>query len=150
MNEHTNTGEYLTLQQLVLMTGLTDRTIRNHLRQGLLQGEKRGGSWCFRPEQVEQFICHPSVRPGILAKQNAVIYDFLLENKKQEAQMCVILDLPEADKAETAAFFCDAINQDSSLRELSFCFDGVPKVPRVILRGPARQVLSLLQGYMQK
>lgn len=150
MNEHTGTGEYLTLQQLVLMTGLTDRTIRSHLHQGLLQGEKVGGIWRFRPEQVKQFICHPSVRPGILARQNAVIYDFLLENNKREAQMCVILDMPEANKAETAAFFCNAINQDCTLQDLSFCFDGVPKVPRVILRGPARQVLSLLQQYMQK
>ena len=78
-----NTGNYYLINHLVLSTGLTDRTIRNYISNGILQGEKINGLWHFTPEQVEAFICHPAVRPSILAKQNSAIYDFLLDDKKE-------------------------------------------------------------------
>ena len=52
-------GNYYLISHLVLMTGLTDRTIRNYISSGILQGEKINGLWHFTAEQVEQFICHP-------------------------------------------------------------------------------------------
>lgn len=36
-----------TLKQLALITGLTERTLRNYLRSELLTGEKRDGKWYF-------------------------------------------------------------------------------------------------------
>lgn len=36
-------GEYYTINPVTLLTGLTDRTIRNYIRMGLLQGEKING-----------------------------------------------------------------------------------------------------------
>ncbi len=59
------------IQDLVLMTGLSDRTIRSYIASGFLRGEKANGAWRFTLEQVESFVRHPAVRPGILAKQNA-------------------------------------------------------------------------------
>lgn len=77
-----HTGNYYTLSQLALITGLTERTLRNYIISGILEGEKINGKWHFTSEQVDRFICHPSVRPSIVAKQNALIYDFLLKTRK--------------------------------------------------------------------
>ena len=43
------------LKQLVMMTGLTERTLRNYLRLGILTGEKVDGIWQFTKEQVTAF-----------------------------------------------------------------------------------------------
>jgi hypothetical protein len=76
-------GSYYLIKHLTLFTGLTDRTIRNYLSMGLLQGEKINGLWHFTPEQVEAFISHPAVRPSIQAKHHGLVYDFLLEQKRR-------------------------------------------------------------------
>lgn len=144
---YNGTGEYYTLAHLTLFTGLTDRTLRNYIRAGVLEGEKINGVWHSSLEQTEAFLHHPMVRPSIQAKQNSVIYDFLLEDRKKEPRMCMVLDLPGEDREEVSEFFCKRISQDPSLCNLHFVFDAVPSVPRVILTGVPEQLLSLVQGF---
>ena len=144
-----NTGNYYLIRHLVIFTGLSDRTIRNYISAGLLQGEKINGLWHFTPEQVQCFICHPAVRPSILAKQNSASYDFLLDNKKNTCESCLILDLPGKNKKEIAEYFCYQISNEG-YDNIHFSFDGVPSVPRIILKGDTTQVLRLVNGYMQK
>ncbi len=57
--------EHYTIQDVALITGLTDRTLRNHLSQGNLMGEKKGGIWQFTLQQVNDFIKLPQVQPVI-------------------------------------------------------------------------------------
>lgn len=129
-----NTGNYYLISHLVLMTGLTDRTIRNYISSGILQGEKINGLWHFSTEQVENFVTNPAVRPSILAKQHALVYDFLLENKKDTSETCVILDIPGKNKKEVAEYFCYRISTED-FQNVWFAFDGLADVPRVILKG---------------
>ena len=141
--------EKLSLSQLALITGLSDRMLRNHLASGILQGEKIEGKWVFTAEQIEEFVCHPAVRPGILAKQNAAVYDFLLENGKTACETCMVVDFPQCSKAEIARYFCSRISSEE-FRKIHFSFDGVPKVPRVILKGDTADVLRLINGFWQE
>lgn len=143
------TGNYYLINHLVLFTGLSDRTIRNYLSSGILQGEKINGLWHFTPEQVESFIHHPAVRPSILAKNNAAVYDFLLDSGKTTCQTCMILDLPGNSEKEIAEYFCYNISS-GAYRNIHFCFDGAAKFPRVIRKGEAAEVLRLVNGYMQE
>lgn len=143
-----NTGNYYLINHLVLFTGLTDRTIRNYISSGILQGEKINGLWHFTPEQVESFICHPAVRPSILAKQHSAVYDFLLDNRKNDCEICMIRDVPGKRKKEIAEYFCYHISSEE-FQNIHFSFDGVAKVPRVILKGSAADVLRLANGFMQ-
>ena len=94
------TGNYYLINHLVLITGLTDRTIRNYISNGILHGEKINGLWHFTPEEVESFIAHPAVRPSILAKHHSAVYDFLLENKKDLCETCMIVDIPGRGKED--------------------------------------------------
>ena len=58
----------------------------------------------------------------------------------------MILDLPEADRKTLAEFFCYRISE-GNFRNIRFSFDGVGKTPRVILKGDAREVLTLVNAY---
>lgn len=146
MKDYSATGNYYVLGHVVQFTGLTDRTIRNYIASGILQGEKINGLWHFTPEQVEAFVRHPAVKPSILAKRNAVVYDFLLEKKKTSHQSCIILDMPDEDEKRVAEFFCHAINE-GEFHNFRFSFDTLEGVPRVILRGETSEVLELVERY---
>lgn len=146
MKDTSATGNYYCIRHVALFTGLTDRTIRNYIASGILQGEKINGLWHFTPRQVEAFIRHPAVRPSIVAKNNALVYDFLIDGKKTSHQCCIILDLPGDDGKAVAEFFCYAIN-NGSFSDFNFSFDSVGGVPRVILRGKSEEVLELVKGY---
>lgn len=144
-----NTGSYYVINHLILFTGLTDRTLRKYISSGILQGEKINGIWHFTPEQVEDFIRHPAVRPSILAKNNGLVYDFLLDNRKSAPQTCAILDIPGSDKQAVADFFCDRISNEN-YHNIQFVFDGVADTPRAILKGNTEDVLRLLTQFHSK
>lgn len=144
-----DTGNYYLINHLVLFTGLSDRTIRNYITSGILQGEKINGLWHFTPKQVECFINNPAVRPSILAKNNAAVDDFLLDSHKTACEACMILDLPGKSRKEVAEYFCYHISNEDN-RNIHFSFDGVSDVPRIILKGDAAEVLRLVNGYAQE
>ena len=146
MNDYSATGQYYTLGHLTLFTGLTDRTLRNYLSSGILQGEKINGVWHFTPEQAQALVTHPAVRPAILAKKNAIIYDFLSNDRKTAPECCMILDLPGCGDEETIRYFCETINE-GSFRNLQFSFDSLSGAPRVILKGQPEEILMLVNGF---
>ena len=134
------------ISHLVLITGLSDRTIRNYIASGILNGEKINGIWHFTPEEVDAFINNPAVRPSIIAKNNSIVYDFIINNGEKEEEACVILDLPKADIKETAEFFCYRISS-GNFENINFSFDGYAKTPRVILKGKPEDVFGLIDEY---
>ena len=134
------------ISHLVLITGLSDRTIRNYIASGILKGEKINGIWHFTPEEVDAFLKNPVVRPSIIAKNNSVVYDFMLNDSKKEEEACVILDIPEAERKKTAEFFCYNIS-NGDYKNINFSIDGNLKTPRVILRGKPSDVFGLINEY---
>lgn len=144
MKEH-ELGHYYTLGHLTQFTGFTDRTLRNYLAKGILHGQKINGVWHFTEEQVHAFLCDPAVRPGIIAKNNAIVYDFMLDTKKRDPRICIILDLPEDDRDAVSDYFCRSIT-DGDFHDLRFAFDGVDS-SRVILSGHPDELLPLVNFY---
>lgn len=126
--------ESYTLFEVAKMTGLTDRTLRSYIKQGFLNGEKEDGVWRFSLEELGTFFAHPNVRPSIQAKRNAIVYDFLLDQKKGENEICMILDFPadEVQAEEISEFFCREVNRLENVR-FSFGYSGGNA--RVILKG---------------
>ena len=138
--------ELYLISHITLITGLSDRTIRNYIASGILKGEKINEIWHFTPEEVDAFIKNPAVRPSIVAKNNSVVYDFMLNDSKKEEETCVILDLPKCDIKETAEFFCYGIS-NGDYKDINFSFDGNYKTPRIILRGRPSDVFGLIGDY---
>ena len=150
MTGYNETGNYYTIGHIVQFTGLSDRTIRNYISMGILEGEKINGLWHFTPEQVEAFIEHPTVRPSILAKNNAIVYDFLLDNKKKADEICIILDIPSGDRKEITEFFGYSIN-NGNYTNIKFSFNAPTKgYPRIILKGDTSEVLRLVNEYQKQ
>lgn len=145
MEQFEATGNYYLISHLTLITGLSDRTIRNYIANGTLKGEKINGLWHFTPEEVEIFIRNPTVMPSIQAKHNAVIFDFLFDRKKSSEESCIVLDLPGHDPKDTAEYFCYAIT-NGTYKNIRFTFNRTLGVPRVILRGKYRDI-QLLTGH---
>lgn len=134
------------MNDLAVMTGLTTRTIRNYIRLGLLDGEKVDGVWQFTGEQFSAFIENPSVRPSLEAKNKAIVYDFLVDDRKNSNAACVILDFKvDSDEAEEISdHFCEAAGQVRGIR-LSYRYENGNA--RVILSGPEDSVQEILQQY---
>ena len=145
---HSDTGHYYTLGHLSQITGLSDRTLRTHLKNGVLEGEKINGVWHFTDTQLDAFLRHPTARPTIQAKNNAIVYDFMLDAKKSEPRVCIILDIPDLERESASRFFCEAISY-GNYRDLRFSLDTVDS-PRIILSGPMEQILSLVNSYNQR
>lgn len=137
-----------TLNELATMTGLTTRTLRTYLKTGLLSGEKTDGVWHFSDEDCERFFAHPSVKPALQAKRNALVYDFLGNRFKRENELCVVLDLlPQAGEAEeVSAFFCKAVSAREG-GKLRFTFKQDDGRVRVILTGQEDAVSDILRAY---
>lgn len=142
-----NIGSYYVINHISLITGLTDRTIRNYIADGTLKGEKIDGVWHFTPEAVEEFIQNPAVRLSIQGKNKSLVYDFMLNEFKKEDEACIILDLPNADRKTVMEQFAYRINQ-GSYTNINFSFDGFTKTPRIILRGKMEDVLEISNAYM--
>ena len=137
-----------TINHVALMSGLSSRTIRNYMKMGFIEGEMINGVWHFSAEAVGDFFANPNVAPAIKAKRNALIFDFLADDDKQQDEMCTVIDqranLEEANAI--SEFFCDAINRAwSGVIRFGFSFNG--NQARIILTGPEDAVQQLLAAY---
>lgn len=140
--------EYYTINHVALMTGLSTRTIRNYMKQGLLEGEMINGMWHFTADQFAAFIAQPPVAAAVRTRRNALVYDFLADDYKRDSEICTILDLPAApDQANAVSeFFCHTINTEP-INNIQFTFSFGGARLRVILKGSAESVMQLLSRY---
>ncbi len=142
--------KYYTLNDLAKFTGLTTRTLRNYLKMDVLSGEKIDGVWMFTVEELEAFLVNPVVKPSIQAKQNALVYDFMLDEKKKTNEICTIQDYyAEGDEGkEIAEFFCKAVNESGA--DVRFSMEKAGNYVRVILKGAEDAVMDILDAYYRR
>ena len=131
------------------MTGLSTRTLRSYLKNGVLDGEKQEGVWRFTEDQISRFMENPAVRSCMQAKRNALVYDFMGNRYKKENEMCVILDLPcdQEESQEVMEFFCDAVNCCEACANLKLGYSKSGGQTRVILTGLEECVVQVMREY---
>ncbi len=141
--------EKYTINQVAVMTGLSTRTIRNYLKSGLINGEKVEGVWLLSAEEYGNMLANPAIKPSIKAKSNAIVFDFLADDRKKSNKICTILDLyaDEREAEEISQFFCDTINNNYSTSELTFKFEKNNRNIRIILSGAEEIVADLIKQY---
>ena len=137
------------LNQVAMITGLTTRTLRNHLKQGLLKGEKIDGNWSFTEEELDEYIADASVKQVILARQHAVVYDFLADPFKKTNRICTIMDFPlsDAEALGIAKFFCRKMSESGS--DVEFRYLNEKHYARFILAGSEEQVSDFMKAYYE-
>ena len=134
--------ETYTIQDLAGMTGLNERTIRGYLADGLLKGEKIEGAWRFTAEQFGDFLAQDMVRASVQAKANAVVYDFLITDRRKESAACLILDQPAAEDQEPA--LREALTKQVNALELRWAYRYRDGMARSILSGSPAALGELL------
>ena len=137
-----------TINDIATMTGLSTRTVREYMKLGFLSGEKENGVWRFTDEAMGALFANGAVAPSIKAKRNALVYDFMLDEKKKSDELCAVLDLMAEgkDAMDISGFFCSAINS-GEFSGLAFGFEHSGKNARVIVKGPAEEVLGIMNAY---
>ena len=138
--------EYYSINELAMITSLTTRTLRNHLRQGTLNGEKVDGAWRFTPEDMDAFMAQPSVRSSIQANHNAVVFDFLADTAKRQNRACMVLDyaVDTVEAARITKFYCDQAN---AAHDVQLRISQRRGVTRVILSGGEDTVAGIMKSY---
>lgn len=134
--------ETYTIQDIAGMTGLNERTIRSYLADGLLKGEKTDGAWRFTAEQFGDFLRQDMVRASVQAKANAVVYDFLITDRRKESAACLILDQPSAEGQEPG--LREALSEQVNRLELRWAYRYRDGMARSILSGPSAALGELL------
>lgn len=144
--------KYYTINEISIMTGLTTRTIRNYLKSGLINGEKINGIWAFSSEDFSDMLANPAIKPSIQSKNNAVVYDFLINNKKKTNKICTVIDLcvGDAESNEISEFFCDTINNLHESGNLTFKYEKNGRNTRIILNGTEETVIEILNKYYNR
>ena len=139
-----------TIHDVIQITGLSDRTVRHYISQNILEGEKVNGTWHFTAEQVCAFMNDPNVLPGIRAKKNAIVYDFLLEQHRREPEICLMADLPGKDSQAVSSYFCEKLSS-GGYESICFSFDSLGgHTPRVILKGKPQEAMALMQQFYEE
>ena len=135
-------AETYTIQDIAGMTGLNERTIRSYLADGLLKGEKTDGAWRFTAEHFGDFLRQDMVRASVQAKANAVVYDFLITDRRKESAACLILDQPSAEDQEPG--LREALSEQVNRLELRWAYRYRDGMARSILSGPPAALGELL------
>lgn len=137
------------INELAQSTGLSTRTLRTYLANGILRGDKCDGAWSFTPEQVEAFVTDKAVEPSIRAKRHALVYDFLGQKPAGDRKVCMILDLPLSETEIAKEMLCAEIKQMDPHGAFRFGAGTDSKGGRIILTGSVEDVLPLVNRCLE-
>lgn len=83
------------IKEIMIITSLSERTVRRYLESGKIEGTKVGGVWSFTQEQVNNFYGDKEVLKQIRREATQQVVDFInMPNPERlEARACVMIDL---------------------------------------------------------
>jgi hypothetical protein len=136
-----------TIKDLAMMSGLSDRTLRNYLNTGILKGEKIDGAWCFSEADIDNFFSSATAQTAMRSRKNADVYDFAVNSRKKDDAACIMLDLPTKNSMKVAKFFCEAVNKRQGLK---MTFDSNKGINRVILIGSPETLSEIMAEYISE
>lgn len=127
------------INEISRMTGLTTRTIRNYLNDGIVTASKTEGKWVFSQEEFLAMLDNPYIAPAIRTKNNAPVFDFIKADRKDDSEVCLIIDRCIADAAaEPLIRRVCGLMQD--VRNVEFRFEKKGKNIRLIFTGDEAQI----------
>ena len=84
------------VEDIAKMTSMTTRTIRNYLKDGILEGRKIGGQWRFTEGDVKKFMDSGNISKDMADRIKQDVLDFIdgvNTDYTGEIQVCAIVDL---------------------------------------------------------
>lgn len=130
----------LSLAQIAQMTMLTQRTLHNYMKRGLLHGEKTAAGWRFSADDFSQFMEEPFVKAAIRSKHLSMAEDFLHRRIPTSGEVCMVYDLAVVtpDLCQTLISLC------RSYPAVRMAYYQTQSAARLTLRGEISQVCNYL------
>jgi len=83
------------LADVIKMTGLSERSIRRHIKHGLLSGVKVGGVWRFNEENLKRYFSDQTMMNNIVSEASLLVKKFLKGDYERTGnhKICTIIDV---------------------------------------------------------
>lgn len=135
-----------TLNDVAVLTSLTTRTLRNHLKDGTLNGHKVGGQWRFRMSDIEDFTFKSGKKQIITEGNETLVTDFLIRNTIAGKQVCSVIDLEIDEQRAIAKEFLlkDLVNWYDNRNNLKYAFEYKDGFARFIIIATPELMISAL------
>lgn len=153
--------DYYSITDIAIITGLSTRTIRTYMKNGLLSGAKKDGAWLFTEEDIGRCLNEQFVKESIRIKSNSLVRDFVDIKEKSVNSVCSIFDY-KVNSDEEAELLCDKIieqinskhklpdkGQDHGDIKFSFKYDNNINMARIILIGPTKLVMEMINKCLE-
>ena len=88
--------KFYTVEDIAKMAMFTERTIRKHLKEGVLKGRKIGGQWRFTEDDIINYTNQGSVGEMMKSEKEQDVLDFLAgvyTEYTDEVQTCAVIDV---------------------------------------------------------
>lgn len=97
--------KYYTLEDIMAITKLSERTIRRYIASGKLKGFKVGGEWRFTQKHLENLFEEKNFHKDIAAQAGKEVNDFLRRANVQHEDVrgCSVFDFKNLSKKQHAA-----------------------------------------------
>jgi len=126
-----------TLNDVKNMTGLSERTLRRHLREGLLKGAKVGGVWRFRAENLKHYFNDKTMVENIANQASKDVKKFLRGeySNSKDHRVCVIVDIDITEGTTLSGIRQDILDIANAHKEISMKFTKDDDKIRITLLG---------------
>ncbi len=78
------------LKQLIEMFDIPERTIRRHIKLGLLEGEKIKNKWFYSNDDIKKYLDRVEVRKTIKNKAILGVNDYFYGFSRNSEDICII------------------------------------------------------------
>lgn len=85
------------LKEIMEMFQVPERTIRRHIKSGILNGYKVGGTWRFDEENLEDYLSHPVMKSNQSKTKYREIMEYLNGFVKTDEEVVMIQQLKQAN-----------------------------------------------------
>lgn len=130
------------IEEVSMMSGLTTRTIRNYLKDGLVYATKEDGKWVFTLNEFTEMLSSSYVSAAIKAKNKAPIFDFLADEKKKNDSVCIVIDRILGEE-ETVPFISKVCSLQPEAGNVEMRLEKKDDNIRIVLTGPESVVKAI-------
>ncbi len=135
-----------TVEDVAQRTGLTDRTIRNYLKDGRLKGKKIGGQWRFTADDIEALFRTPGEEGESGASEE--LFDSPCAGINPDVYTVVEYECEQTVAVELSArIHAEIESPENGFKgsRFDYIYNEKEKRTRFVLRGGADYVASMLK-----
>lgn len=129
------------LKDIMEMLNIPERTIRRHIKLGLLKGEKIGGTWRFSEDDLHNYFSNKTIQQTQSHIKSNEIFDYLNGFSKFDNQLVVIKQTKKLSRLQNKEL---SIFVNNFKNPFYFYLDSKMNKTIITFRGSENNAISLL------